>query len=167
MCCLLACYLRWAVLCPCVCFCIRSHPFSSIICSRNCFSFCPSTLIFSFTGLFQSAKRQAIISTMLKKRLIHFLPPVSPYFWFPFAALFPERVVYICCCVFSSHTLSNPFQSGLCTILSWDNSLVSPVTSMSPDAICYWVCSSYLTCQQPLTELFLLILKLFLLCFAG
>ena len=32
--------------------------------------------------------------------MIHSLPPVSPYFWFPFAALFPERVVFICYCPF-------------------------------------------------------------------
>ena len=35
-----------------------------------------------------------------KKKMIHSSPPVSPYFLFPFAALFPERVVYICCCHF-------------------------------------------------------------------
>ena len=91
MCCLLACYLRWAVLCPCVCFCIRSHPFSSIICSRNCFSFCPSTLIFSFTGLFQSAKRQAIISTMLKKKIDPLFTTCFPIFLVSFCSIIPWK----------------------------------------------------------------------------
>lgn len=41
--------------------------------------------------------------------MIHSLPPVSPYFWFPFAALFPERVVYIRCCCFLLPYSVKPF----------------------------------------------------------